>query len=378
MRCSILKWRAGSRSCQFNVGLTCSAIMEIEFDFAVRLCSKQGSVMPDKKINAFFLSVIIGACVAPPFTIAADETQTQLRVIKSSDGYKFFDGKSPVLFYQAAPKSLDGKFERAGYVHPLYDLDGNVISEDFPADHQHHRGIFWAWHQLYVDGTQIGDPWICRDFLSRVDNVTVTVPSSNAAAIEATAHWVSPDWKDASGAMKPIVREETHIEIRRSIDDSRAIDFRIRLTALEPEVSIGGSDDAKGYGGFSPRLRLPADIRFTADYGEVEPQKTAVKASRWMNMSGSFNSANPDDEQAGLKTTISGVTVLCHPSLPGFPQKWILRKARSMQNPVFPGRTPIALSTEEPLELRYRLIVHRGVASQHQLKHWFEEYAAEE
>lgn len=334
--------------------------------------------MPDKNINGVVLAAVIGTCVASPFTITADEGQTQLRVVKNNGGYEFFDGESPVLFYQAAPKSFEGTFERAGYVHPLYDLDGNVISEDFPTDHRHHRGIFWAWHQLYVDGNQIGDPWICRNFLSRVDNVTIAKSSPDGAAIEATAHWVSPDWKDASGTMTAIVREETQIEIRRSRNNSRAIDFRIKLTALEADVSIGGSDDVKGYGGFSPRLRLPDDIRFTAEYGEAEPQKTAVKASRWMDMSGSFDNGIAGNERADKECSISGVTVLCHPSLPGFPQKWILRKARSMQNPVFPGRTPVALSIEEPLELRYRLIVHRSATSHEQLKSWFEEYATEE
>ena len=104
-------------------------------------------------------------------TAAGDDALPVLRIVASNEGYEFFEGDSPVLFYQAKPKSLDGKFTRAGYVHPLYDLDGHVLSEDFPTDHLHHRGIFWAWHQLYVGGTQIGDPWICRDFLSRVAGV---------------------------------------------------------------------------------------------------------------------------------------------------------------------------------------------------------------
>lgn len=300
------------------------------------------------------------------------EPQSELRVVANGNGYEFFEGESPVLFYQSAPKSLDGNFERAGYVHPLYDLDGNVISQDFPADHLHHRGVFWAWHQLSVGDTQIGDPWICRNFLSRVDSVTITGGNSGTAGIEAMVHWVSPDWKDSSGTMKPIVREQTQVQVRRSRDDSRVIDFRIRLTALEIEVRIGGSDDVKGYGGFSPRFRLPNDIRFTAEYGEVEPQKTAVKASRWMDVSGSFNG-----KDAGQESTITGITIFCHPSLPGFPQEWIIRNARSMQNPVFPGRTPITLPTNEPLELRYRLVVRRGAASHAQLKLWFDEYAAD-
>ena len=56
----------------------------------------------------------------------------------------------------------------------------------------------------------------------------------------------------------------------------------------------------------------------------------------------------------------SGLTILCHKSSPGYPQRWILRRKGSAQNPVYPGRHPVPLSREKPLVLRYRLIIHRG------------------
>jgi len=320
------------------------------------------------------IAVLIASFARGQFADGADDdARPKMRVVARDGGYEFLEGESRILFYQAKPLSQDGKFERAGYVHPLYDLDGNVLSEDFPADHRHHSGIFWAWHQLYVEDNRIGDPWICRDFLSRVESVEILNAGSDAAAIQATLHWVSPDWKDSSGELKPIVREEADIQLSRTDATRRVIDFRIRLNALEPNVRIGGSDDVKGYGGFSPRLRLPEDIRFVAEYGDVEPQRTAVKASRWMDMVGSFGGSHH-----AAPGRISGVTVICHPSTPGSPPTWILRKARSMQNPVFPGREPIAIPTGKPLELRYRMILHRGAASTEQLTTWFDEYAAEE
>ena len=49
-----------------------------------------------------------------------------------------------------------------------------------------------------------------------------------------------------------------------------------------------------------------------------------------------------------------------HPSVPSFPQPWVLRAARSMQNPAYPGRHAVRLPTDEPLTFRYRLIVHKG------------------
>jgi hypothetical protein len=318
----------------------------------------------------FFLVAM--STISHPSFCAEDDSQTTMRVVATDDGYEFFEGESPILHYQAMPRSLNGKFERAGYVHPLHDLDGNVLTEDFPPDHLHHRGVFWAWHQLYVGDTQVGDPWICRDFLARVDSVKVLKSEPDSAGICATVHWVSPDRTTPTGELKPIIREETTIRTFRSDGSHRMIDFRIALVALEPSVRIGGSDDAKGYGGFSPRLRLPQDIRFIAEQGEVEPLKTAVNPSRWMDMVGSFSV----DPTSGSGTT-SGVTVLCHPSLPGFPHKWILRKTRSMQNPAFPGREPVPVPTDKPLELRYRIIVHRGEASAQQLAKWFANYSAE-
>jgi hypothetical protein len=47
-----------------------------------------------------------------------------------------------VLFYQEQPKSVDGKYERAGYVHPLYSLNEKVLTDDSPADHPFHREFF--------------------------------------------------------------------------------------------------------------------------------------------------------------------------------------------------------------------------------------------
>ena len=54
------------------------------------------------------------------------------------------------------------------------------------------------------------------------------------------------------------------------------------------------------------------------------------------------------------------MTIVCHPENPNYPESWILRKKGSMQNPVFPGSDRVTISEDEPIRLRYRLIVHRG------------------
>jgi len=287
-----------------------------------------------------------------------------LQVHSNEFGVFITEGKSKVLYYQRVPKSLDGKYLRANYIHPLYDLDGNILTEDFPEDHKHHRGIFWAWHQLWVGDKKIGDGWACKDFGWHVHDVDIVQDEPERIKLQTQVHWTSPLWTDG-GEQKLLVEENTVITVHKAKDDARAIDFDISLRALEKDMRIGGSDDVKGYGGFSTRVRLPEGTRFMGRDGEVEPKRTAVDAGPWIDLSARF----------GQDEKISGFTILCHSSSPDFPQRWILRRQKSMQNAAYPGREPIPLSTETPLVLRYRLIVHRSEASVSKINTWEKEYS---
>ena len=292
-------------------------------------------------------------------------TDGSLNVAESEEGVLISEGDQKVLFYQCKGKSLEGKFERAGYVHPLYDLDGNALTEDFPEDHRHHRGIFWAWHQLWVEETRIGDPWVTRDFSWDVRDVQVLRGDESAVALQATVLWKSPLWVDRAGMPKPVVEETTTIRVHRATKDARKIDFKIQLLAMEDNLRLGCSEGDKTYGGFSPRVWLPEDVRFTATYGPAKPQDQSVEASPWMDISGSYAKAG------GL----SGITILCHPSMPGFPQRWILRQGHGIQNPVYPGRELVLLSTATPLVLYYRLVLHRGGPDHSQIEKWQAEFS---
>jgi len=72
----------------------------------------------------------------------------------------------------------------------------------------------------------------------------------------------------------------------------------------------------------------------------------------------------------------SGITLLCHPSTPNYPAPWILRQKSSMQNIVFPGQERVPLSISRPTILRYRLLIHRGNASNMDIPEYQSEYEA--
>lgn len=287
-------------------------------------------------------------------------------VLKSGQQATLSENGTEVLTYQIAPQSKDGKLERSNYVHPLRDLEGVVLTEDFPEDHYHHRGIFWTWHQLLSNGESLADPWNCENIKwlppqGDSDWVQTSV-GPNGAVVRATHDWVIPDEK-VVGRDRRVVRETIRIHAWPAALEHRVIDFDISLLALEGGISIGGSTDDKGYGGFSPRIRLADDVRFTGQIGPVEPDRLAVEGGAWMNVVGSF-----DD-----RTT--GVAMMVHPSHPGYPLKWILREKRSMQNPQWPGREPVVLSTRQALRLRYSLVVHSGRETFESLESLWKEFS---
>ena len=118
-----------------------------------------------------------------PGAICAQAASSGLSLVKQDQGWQFLEDGQPVMFYQTVPKDLDGKYARADYVHPLMGLDGQVLTEDFPEDHFHHRGIFWTWHQLLVKGQSMGDAWICQDFIWDVHDVRVLDQGKDTAAL---------------------------------------------------------------------------------------------------------------------------------------------------------------------------------------------------
>jgi hypothetical protein len=254
---------------------------------------------------------------------------------------------NPVYYYRKEPKTLTGEYLCNHYIHPLYALNGDILTEEFPLDHPYHRGIFWSWHQLYVDSISLGDEWIMENISHEVTALQ-TGTEKAAATLDLDLLWSSALLENG----KNFLMEKTRITVYPSKTGVRMIDFEISLKALIPGITMGGSDDEKGYGGFCARLKLPDDLVFTSEHGPVIPQTLQVIAGTWMDFSGTFG---PSEE-------LSGLAICCHPSTPNYPAPWILRQKSSMQNIVFPGRDRVEISMDLPTILRYRLIIHEGSA----------------
>ena len=276
----------------------------------------------------------------------------QVRMQKIEGGFLFTENGEKILFYQKDRKNLEGNYERCNYIHPLWGIDGTILTEDFPADHLHHRGIFWAWHQIWIDGKRIGDGWEIKDFEQEIVDVEYISKEGGVAVLKTSVNWKSDLWKK-KGEKVPYLKEKATISIHPKTGNYRKIDFEISLIALEDNLTIGGSEDVKGYSGFSVRMKLPEDVKFTGAEGVIEPQNEAVRSDGFVNVSGSV----------GKNKSEGGIVMVDNSQNPAYPQSWILRARNSMQNAAWPGNKTIPVSTQKPLILKYSLLIYSGKIS---------------
>jgi len=297
---------------------------------------------------------MIKLIIATSFVLFFGLVQAQINMIVKPEGFLFMDGKDSICFYQKAPKSKDNPNIRCNYIYPLYGMDGNRLTEDFPEDHLHQRGIFWAWPRILINGGAVSDGWNLKNFQQQIVDIEFR-KQKEGGVLKTVVDWKSPLWEEGK---KACLKEETTILMFPKVGHYRRIDFEIKLKALTDRLTIGGSDDEKGYGGFSVRLHHPDNLKFRSEGGIAEPSAAAIKAGNYMNMSGSFlrNGGN------------GGVVIWCSPKNPEPFQSWILQKKENLQNAVYPGRQPVSIAFDEPLLLKYSLIVYDGEMTNRQIQ----------
>ncbi|WP_236974573.1 DUF6807 family protein [Membranihabitans maritimus] len=288
------------------------------------------------------------------FILSAASGQ-DLKVISSLEGFEFYEGNRPILTYIVKANDEHKPYDRPHYIHPLYGLDGSVLTEDVPEDHPHHHGVFTAWHQLLYKGEQIGDTWLCENTEWEVESTSID-EMEDQIVLHSAVDWMSK--LDSSSSKEAVVREEMELSIHKSVEGYRAIDFEFILIPLVSDIAIGGSDNEKGYGGFNVRLKSPENLIFNSE-GEVNPENTAVQTKPWMDFI--------------MKNENAGVVVMVHPENPGEHDKWILRNSKSMQNPVFPGREPVVLPSEG-ITLKYRVIVYDNTFDSSRIPYLYDGY----
>jgi hypothetical protein len=256
----------------------------------------------------------------------------------------FFDiaeSAQPVLRYNhgevAAPAGIAPRYARANYIMPLFGLNGEILTDDFPKDHPHHRGVSWAWpvtrlHDEVRDLFAVVGVWARPVKMHRIESGPVF------ALLEAENVW---RWNDE----REIVREEVVIRAFPKDSNGRFVDVEVRLTALVDGVAIGGRPE-RGYGGFGLRAANSTERTITC----FTDPPGAIPRRAWLDYSGVFPAGSG----------VSGVTIIEHVTNPNYPGELHQYGHCNYVMPAFPGKPEVSLSRTEPLVLKHRLWVHNG------------------
>jgi hypothetical protein len=275
-----------------------------------------------------------------------------------------YDGENAVLTYRFGEQLTEGadpKYTRSCYIHPLFALDGQIVTEDFPKDHPHHSGLFWTWPLIKTRGQET-QTWHMhlsqlRQYFFRWLKRDIT---KNKAVIS-----VENVWK--LKGQEIVAREAVTIRVHSNENDSRAIDLELKIQAIGGPLELQGTpEQGKGYGGLSLRggPMFKGGV-LTTDQGLVEKDIDDTPY-KWADLSATV------DSQA------LGIAIFVAPGHPGSPVHWTLRNSYAgFLNPAWPGIKSISINPGYPVILRYRIYLHRGDADTGLVAQAYRQYLTE-
>ncbi|OHB65633.1 MAG: hypothetical protein A2Y77_03605 [Planctomycetes bacterium RBG_13_62_9] len=299
-----------------------------------------------------FCAVLPPKITSGRFPLQAESpTEQRFSMREENDGLHLSERGRPVFVYRHQMQLAQGvaeKYRRSTYIHPLFDLRGNAISDDFPKDHLHHRGLSWTWAHVGVAG-EVHDLWACEGirqvfekWIAREDGpVCATIGVKNA-------WWTAPT--DNGAAARKIMDEWVWIRAFPANEWGRAIDVLLTLKALEP-IQLSGRKE-KGYSGFGLRYGPRQTTIITTPQG-TEPADSDLKPLPWADESGDF----------GGSVSSSGAAIFQHSGNYRFPAGWCLRHYGFI-GVSWPGIEVLNLEPGKTLTLRFRVWVHEGDAKE--------------
>lgn len=288
----------------------------------------------------------------------------------SEQSLGLWEGDKPVLVYNhgmIARPEVPGARARACYFHPVYGLDGEVITDDFPKDHLYHRGMYWAWPHIKI-GDQEYDLWSVKAELKQKFSCWLAKEASGSSAKLAVENgWFAGE--------KQLVREQVQIEAHPATADSRALDLVLTWTPLDQPLTLLGAE-GKSYGGFNfrfgPRTKtvitvptnssLPAGV--TANDGRISDDLVVTRLP-WADFVGDFHGAPAP----------SGAAIFVHPKHSDYPPTWMTRHY-GLVSVGWPGVAARTFPANEPITCRYRVWIHRGAPSAAKIQEAYEAYQA--
>jgi len=209
-----------------------------------------------------------------------------------------------VFSFVAEPGSLPSAdikpvFLRGGYIHPVYTPKGKIVTDDYPSDHFHHHGIWFAWTKTEFEGKH-PDFWNVGDGTGRIDFEKVGKTLSGPVYAEFTSF---QKYVALTGeAPKTVLNEDWDVKVYNLGSDYFVFDIVATQECASASPLIF---EEYRYGGMGVRgnreWKDKSKVSFLTSEGKTRNDGNATHA-RWCHIGGSVDGQ------------LVGIAVLDHPS----------------------------------------------------------------
>ncbi len=342
---------------------------------AYRLRDEKGNLLPlqvTAKGHATFVLPELKAGATKRYrleTVKDDAKAQGVQLAKEGDKLAISSAGRKVLGYQAQAGQLPSPdikpvFRRGGYIHPVYTPSGRAITDDFPADHRHHHGIWFAWTKTEFEGRH-PDFWNVGDGTGTVEFVALDETWSGAVYAGFKSRMRSVDL--SASKPKPVLNEDWEVNVYRVGQGQTAYSmFDVVVTQmcattsplLLPEYRYGGI----GFRGHSEWLDKSNCVFLTSE-GKDRSNGNGTRA-RWCHIGGRIGGE------------FAGIAILDHPTNFRAPQPMRLNPDQPFfcYAPSVMGEWEIGRGQE--YVSRYRFIVYDGEPDVAALNRYWDDYAS--
>lgn len=227
------------------------------------------------------------------------------------------------------------------YFHPISLPSGDVVTDDSPVDHPHHRGLCVSWGD--VNGVNFWAETAVEEskrgrIVHREFDEDFSV-NENSAGMSVKNHWISP-----SGEV--LLEEYQRFKIYKPTDESQIIDISFEFWAFNSDVTLG---TPPAYHGLCFRAAHMDNTKTINSNGIIGEEHNHGKAAKWCDVSGIL---------VGMPV---GFTIFDHPKNLRFPTKFFTRDQNyGFISTSFAFDTPYLLPKNERLRLNHRVMAHMG------------------
>lgn len=277
-----------------------------------------------------------------------------------------WEGDRPVFVYHhgliRAP-GVPADRARSSYIHPLYGLEGEVLTDDFPADHLHHRGLFWAWPHVGIDGVT-HDLWMLKGVAHRFERWGVREANRGQARLEIENGWYVGERK--------VMAERVAILVQPATDLERVIDLAFVWTPVDRPIRLAGAE-GKSYGGLTLRYAPGTNTVITTPLGSQSEDRYMTRLP-WADLTRQWFAAGERGADGPRPT--SGAAVFIGRDHPDYPPTWLTRHY-GVLCVGWPGVDGREFAPGEAIRCRYRIWVHRGQPTAEQYGGAYDRYLKE-